>query len=331
MKHINLFMIKKFKLFERYNIMSSELVDKLDDDDIETLYDENYSISVSEIILMMPSYVWDNFDKEKFLNDFINDMINNQTLEDFNEYDLKKYIESNFTTQKEQKILDIYNSNNDEDESEYEDNMLDDLDDDELREVIEDSNEEEEFIREITEKSYTDAEDVFSDFYGIDVYDKNMIDKNNKHKIYNSYSQYVDDDGIIQSWKDGENFEEKKNYVKDNINYIGLSIEIQKKLLESEKSNALLLFDYFENYSPNRKQYDNISNKYNFQKAYIEAYMEDNFAGAIDEADEDDKEEISELRAKSLKNLYDSFGLNPKLEEEFTEDMWMINSDKFKL
>lgn len=325
-------MIKKFKLFERY-IMSSELVDKLDDDDIETLYDENYSISVSELIYMMPSYVWDNFDKEKFLNDFINDMINGQTLEDFNEYDLKKYIESNFTTQKEQKILDIYNSNNDEDESEYEDNMLDDLDDDELREVIEDSNEEEEFIREITEKSYTDAEDVFSDFCGIDVNDnKNMIDKNNKHKIYNSYSQYVDDDGIIQSWKDGEDFEEKKNYVKDNINYIGLSIEIQKKLLESEKSNALLLFDYFENYSTNRnQQYGNISNKYNFQKAYIEAYMEDNFAGAIDDADEDDKEEISELRAKSLKNLYDSFGLNSKLEEEFTEDMWMINSDKFNL
>lgn len=110
-------MIKSFKIFERYS-SNNELTDQFDDDYVDKWYEKNNSIDESEVISMASTdKILDYFDDDQYKEDFINGYISGYEFSELESSDLKSYIEEHLDDKKEQKILDIINSNNyDEDD-----------------------------------------------------------------------------------------------------------------------------------------------------------------------------------------------------------------------
>lgn len=118
-------MIKKFKLFERkYYSNEDELVDQLSEDTIEKYFKNHHEYSdIRDIIDMLSTRnILDAFDDEKYKRDYIDEYVNSYDFSDLDKDDLKYFIEQHMTEQKEEKILDIYNSNN-----YYEDDIKSDI------------------------------------------------------------------------------------------------------------------------------------------------------------------------------------------------------------
>jgi len=314
-------MIIKFKLFEG-NGLEHDLVDDLSDDTIETYYDEKYKIDAKEICSEFgPHYIWDNFDDKKYIEDYIQDEIDNASLDEFCESDLRDYIENNLSADMKEKIIEIYKENNDDEdedneeekeELEYEDSMLDDLTEDELKDVI--SNDSEyNFFEEIMNDRYGNsyAKDIISDFY----------DMEDGGTLYNSLYAYIDDGGVEKDFKNNEDFDYKKEWVE---NYINNDTDLQREILKNNPSAVLSLAELFSDSKVN----ENIGDEYEFQKLYIEKYVE---GEAEDEYYKEHEEELHHTIAEALKFLYDNFGLDPNIEEEYKEDMWLISSGKYNL
>jgi len=372
--------IKKFENFVEnktwskiYENASDDLIDELSDDTIEEYYDKHYTNDdVEELVSLWPDLIWRHIDDESFVEDFINDEINNLGIEDVsNKDDLRDFIEDNLTTKKENKIIELWkdkqddNKNNDkvskidgtvsiikDDEYKiiitsndgiiknykipepheilvddgqivskgttlstlaYDDDMLADLDEDELREVIEDSGEADDYVEKIIRKRY-EGEDAQSII-------ENMLGKLEGKELYDMVQNYLDDDAIIQDYKDNEDYGYKKEVVADSIYR---DIDLQREILENNKNNVLKLAELFaENSSSN-----NISDEYEFQKLYIEEYVKDYIDGDEDSYDE---KERGDLRAKALKYLNDNFELDSDIETEYEKDMWMVSSGKYNL
>jgi len=305
-------MIKSFKIFERASIART-LVDKLDDDFIEEYYEENWDVDIDTILEVDPSLIEDHIDDRRFVDDFIHDEVNSRSLEDFSEYEYKKFIEKNWSDVKEKYILQKYKEDNDIDEDEeleYGDYMLDNLGDDELRDVIKEDDEEEDFVQDTINDWYEgrDAMDIIGDIYG----------KVEGKELYNIVRNYIDETEIIKAYKEGEDFYYKKECVEGQIAY---DSKIQNYLLKKDKDNVLLLVDLFIDESGD----NNIGDEYDFQNIYIEKYVENN----IDEDSTDDDK--ADLRAESLKFLNDNFGLDSDIAREYDDDMWMVTSDKYNL
>ena len=318
-------MIKKFKIFEkliseRYSI-AKDLVDQFDDTYIEKWYDDNFDMDVSEIIDMSSTRnILDCFDDDRYRDDYIQDYINSYEFSEIDKDDLKRYIEKNLTTKKEDKILEIYNSNNydedDEDskkETEYEDYMLDELDQDELRDVIDDSNEESDCIEELINGWYSgrSGEDILEEFHG-------NVDRTEARELYDIISYYVDDDKLKQNWQDNKDFDYKKERLEEDLPY---NVELQRDLIDKDADNAVALADLWENESSSQ----NIGDEYDFQKGYIEKYTKDN-------TDENDDEEfVSDIKSDAVKYLYDNFGLDSNIEEEYEDYMWKVTASIYNV
>ena len=377
-------MITNFKLFESSSI-ASDLIDYCSDDFIESWYDDHYDISVSEIVSMSTaSNLLMFFDDEGYKNDFIRDYISGYEFSEIQEYDLKNYIENNLTNEKEEKILELYNSNNysgDEDivsdidgivsfviptqpndkvtrsskrqiivtsntgkikkykspkdftilvqdgeeviagevlstgkETEFSSYMLDELDEDGLREVIEDSNEEDECVEESINNWYDgqDGEDLLREFHNVDDMDAS--------DLYDVISSYINDDKLVQDWKDNEDFTYKKECIEGDIYN---NTEIQRHILEQNSDSAVQLAELWEETSSN----ETIGDERDFQKAYIEKYFEDN----KDDDEDDDSDDNKEIKADALLYLSDNFGLDSDIEEEYHDYIWKVNSAKYNI
>lgn len=314
-------MITEFKIFEKLdykkkNKILSKLMKQFDDNFIEEYYDENYAYTDPEdVIFNFPNIIWYHFDDEKFIKDFIYDEKNALTINEFSDYDYKKYIINNNSDEKIKRILKIYKKENDipkdEEGLEYDDIILDDLTEKQLKNIILKSNEEEEFLEYTLEERYEDrdAKDILSEFYDIEGDIKN---------IYDRYNQYIDEDAILKEYNDNETFDNKYSTIKDHIDN---DRELQDKLLEINKSNVLLLAKILENNYYKNEKIENIANEYDFQKLYIEQYVDKN----------KEKNTENNLRAKAIKFLYKKFELNPEIEDEYSDDMWMITMGKFNL
>jgi len=314
-------MIIKFKIFEGRGV-EHDLVDDLSDDTIENYYEEKYKISAKEICSEFgPVYIWDNFDNEKYIENYIQDEIDNASLDIFSDSDLRDYIENNLSANKKEKIIEIYKENNDEDddeddekeELEYDDSMLADLTEDELIDVISDDGDEYNFFEEYYNDLYgtSDAKDIISDMY-------NMEDGST---LYDSLYAYIDDDGIEKDFKNGEDFDYKKEWVES---YISNDISLQEEILKNNPSSVLSLAELFIENINN----ENIADEYEFQKLYIEKYVESEGEA---EYYKDHEDELHDAIAEALKFLHDEFGLEPDIEEEYKEYKWLIYSGKYNL
>lgn len=197
----------------------------------------------------------------------------------------------------------------------YDDNMLDDISGDEMKNIIEELNEEEEFMDDLIESlydEYTTAKDIVENMYG-------STDNMDGKEIMNWFYNYIDDDGIIEDYKSNEDFDYKKERISDMIERI---IELQEEVLKANKKNSLKLAELFKD----NMNYDNISDEYDFQKAFIESYVEEN-------ALEDDKEDIEQETASALTKLsvdY-NFELHPDIKSEYKDHMYGVDANKFNI
>lgn len=335
-------MIKKFKIFERlkYGDDKKELIEQLDEDDIDYFYNKNHRMDADEIISIWPDSIWDHIDNNSFIEDIIKDEVNSRELTDFDEYDYKNYIKEHLTEDKKQKILDIYKSNNEEIQEdnedvedvqkdiEFEEYMIDELSEDELREMIEDSNEESEFMKSLIRNWYynSDAKSYFEEFYGYksfnDIYKKEKYsyikpDDIVKNAI-NQFRRYINDDDLEKSYIGYADYDTKVDDVSEDILY---DKELQKKLLKVNKKNVLTLVELIDDKK-------SIGKEYKFQKAYIEEYLKDTISDDEEIYTEDEKKDII---ADSLKFLYDRFGLDTKIEKEYENELWLVHSSKYNM
>jgi len=323
-------MITKFKIFENYD--KGDLIDYVDFHLIEEIFDEEYSMDEDEIAYICSSCVVDNFDFDKFKEDFIYDMRYDRTYEDYDDYEYKEFIKNHLTDEKEEKIIEFYNDNNyDEDDedsekvTEFDIDYLDDLDNSQLIEVIEVDNDDDDFIKYIVNQQYGDysGEEVFDEFYGMS---EESIERQNKnsysfnipkyetfgHYLWKEYPQYVDKQEMVNDWKNGEDDTYKKEFVQE---YIHNSPEIQKNIIANNPDSVFDLFDLFES-----ENGDNISETYEFQKLYIEKFEEDN--------PEDLEDEII---ANAIKNINDSFELNKKIRKEYKDHLIFVDIENFNI
>ena len=296
-------MIKYFKLFEN---IENKLSIQFSDNFIEKYFDNNFLMSVREIIELWPNYIWRHVDDDEYIKDLIEDEIDSCSIDNFGEYDYIDYLKNNMTDNKEEKIIKLYNNIDDDEQEYYDSDMLDKLTEDQLKDIIEDDDENEEFIKYIVNNRYDgcDAEDVIKDIYG-----SNWI-LDHGTQIYDILRYYVEDSKIIDDWK---NDTDKREKVEEEI---CRDVYLQKKLLKKKKSNVFLLAKLFI-----KDNNTNISDEYDFQKAYITAYIKKNISNKSNDI----------LRAEALKYLYDNFELDNDIEEEYKEDMWMIGIDKFNI
>lgn len=308
--------IKKFKALNES--VKDDLIDYVDDNLIEKVYDENCYVDDDELAYICPSCVTNNFDFDKFKKDFIYDMISGSSFDNYDDYDFKEYIEENLTDEKKNKIIELYNENNDEENKEFDDDYLSDLDSEQLKEVIEEDDDEYDFVKYIVERMYGNysGEEIFEEFYGMS---DDIIDRQNKKSYsYNKpdyesfgeylwieYNHYINRIGMLEDWKNSEDFTYKKELVMD---YIENNIELQRNILTNDEDQVLNLADLFLEIGSK----DNISEEYNFQKLYIEKFIENEVI--------DDNDEIVQLKTNAITFLNDNFGLNKKLEKELRKE-----------
>lgn len=293
-------MIVKFKLFE--SKVEDEIEQQFGEDFITEYFDKNLAEDDAEqIISLWPQTAWDHIDDDEFVNDYIRNEINNLYINDFDdEEEFILYIEDHLTTAKEKKIIEIYNENNGEEELEYDSDMLDELSEEELKSVISEDDEEDDFVEFAVKRRYEDesAQEILENIYGKDI---------DGRTLYNAISNYIDDDEIIKDYNDHVDYTEKKERVLDNL-CSEFDTTLQDELLEIDDDNILLLAEYY-------KETNNDFTDYNLQKLYIEKSAEKKPEGT----------------AIALKFLHDNFGLDSDIEEEYKDEMWLIGIEKYNV
>jgi len=200
-------------------------------------------------------------------------------------------------------------------ELDYNESMLKDLSDDDLREVIEEDNEADNFIEEITNNNYSgyDAEDIIKEFYG----DIEKMSGKELNNVLDWLRNYIDEDEIVKEYMDEQEIEYKKEFTEERIHDDEI---LQKYILDNNGNKPeviILLADLFESEPDD----NNLSGEYDFQKKYIDAYVEENTDG----------KDMEELKSVAMKYLYDNFDLNSDISEEYKEYMWLIDADKYNL
>lgn len=306
-------MIKKFKIFEslyHINNILDELVEQFDNEFVDEFWEDNFKESAREIINLWPNTIWRHIDDDSYISDLIDSEISSFSIEDFSDYDFRKYLEDNTTKKQEKTILKLYNKKQlkkgNDIENYYDNYMLDELSEKQLRKLIEDADDEEKFVEFIIRDRYEgqDAQEVIEEIYGSSW----ILD--NGDDLYNMLYQYIDEDNIVEEY---ENEVDKLEEIKE---YIDNSKELQEKLIEIKKSNVLLLAEVFKE---NNNGYYNIANEYDFQKLFIEMYAKKN------------KGDKNNLKAEALKFLYDNFELDEDIKDEYEDHMWLISSGKYNL
>jgi hypothetical protein len=345
--------MKYVKLFESYGSSpAAQLVDNLEFSDVEEYFNEHLGYDdFEEIISVWPSLVWNNIDDDAAMGSIIEGEINNlSNIEEWDEEDIRDYLkykninedelEGVYKTHIENEVdleeLSEYKSElkNTEDKEEKKvlrknirvitkrikeikkmdlDDLLDEMSRDSIYEVMNEIFDVGTFVETAVNNRYAgyDLVDYIEDIWGST--DSITFDSYNNKGDWDWVLKYVDEDAVIKACSDNESYEYKEERVKEELYR---ALELQEKLLEIDPKNSLLLFELFVG------EYDDdqISDTYNFQKAYIESYAHD---------DEDEEGEYA--IAKAVKNLYDEFGLNDSIKDEYSDHMVYVTSDKFNL
>lgn len=111
-------MIKKFKMFENYGSRTkNDILKEFEYDYIDEYFMENYNIDVEEIISIWPQIIENHIDDKGFVENFIDNEINNSGIEDFSDSEYKEYIENNIDSDMELEIINFYKENEGLDEN----------------------------------------------------------------------------------------------------------------------------------------------------------------------------------------------------------------------
>lgn len=300
-------MIKNFKIFESYWDTVKELSEQFDEDFIDKYFDEHCLRTADEIIELWPTSIWKFVDDDKYIEDYIDNEINNLNIEDFCDDDYKKYIIYNISDEKEKSVLKLYNKKRKkvDKETDYDDDMLDSLTEDQLRKIIEDENEEEEFVKYIITDRYEGegAEEVIEEIYG-----KSWI-LDNGRELYTMLYNYIDDEEIVEDWK---NEVDKTEEIQENV---ARSQELQRELIKIDPDNAVVLAELWKEEDITDEN-EIIGDEYDFQKAYIQKFINNS----------ENIEENETIIENALEYLHDNFGVNNEIEKEYYPHMWRITA-----
>lgn len=311
--------MKYIKYFENILSIQDKLSEQFDEDYIKNYFRDNYIINVNEIIEEYGTEpIWDYFDGESFLEDFIQNKIEQSSIYNFDHEDYENYIIDTLDENKEIEILKIYKDNNYIDEYkeiDFDFSMISELNTNQLRDVIKDVNEEDIFIETMIKNEYgnEDYKELINEVYGENSSTYARVNLN----AINFLKKYIDSIDLIKNFKENTNFNTKYLFLSKSIVH---DISLQELLLDMNKSNVFLLSELFEDRKINKKLRNDISCFYNFQKAYIEEYLKK-------------KGDESFTRASALKYLNElcTKGLNDKIKSEYEDDMWMILSEPYNL
>ena len=351
--------MKYLKLFENYSKVfestESELLDQLDDSYIEEYWDKHLAYTdVEDVYCNFPNMVWDYINDKIALADIKRGEIDNYGIDDFSNYDFKEYINGKDVDDEDEEEIFKKHIESEIDLDELKDlkielkgetdiderkrlrkeikkikkkikeirelllsEVLDEMSEDDLREIITDVFDEEEFVESI-------IEDRFREYYSLENYIESVWGSIDSIEFNSSYSNkrgdwdwllnYLDDKALLKDFNDNEEYDHKFDSLQNNISD---TKEIQEKLLEVDSKNAIELFDLFDEDTTN-----NIGDDYEFQKAYVEAYAK-NYA--------DDESELPEGKGLALKNLYEKFGLQFDIEDEYEDYMHYVLADKYNI
>lgn len=321
-------MIKNFRKFNKINEnweLQSELIDEVDDSIIDKYFEDNYEIDFSEIA--NSSNIRNHINDDAYIQQWIDSDINNNTFEEYNDWDFKKYIKKFLTDDKEAKILELYNDNNydeddedDEKTTEFDEDLIDDLDDDQLKEVIEDDDGEYEFIEYMVNKRYKgmSAMDLIDEIYG-DLEEQEQNSDyvkygfgNKPHTLLDEVGDFVDEDAVVKEWKSEYDWTSRKEYAQSAISqHRGM----QKSILESDPKNILQLAELFE-----EEGGGDIGNDFDFQDTYVKEYEKEN--NVYDEGEEEYEEEKSLQIETALEYIDDNFDLDfDEFEKLYPKEM----------
>ena len=360
-------MIKKFKIFNEKLITESAesyLADLLDNE-IEEWYENTYDIGIMEILDMFPSIVWDHMDDERFVDDYTREEKENREIDEFDSYEFKPYIEKKLDGEKEKLIKNIYRKNKNIDDDIkadingtisinndtiiiknknknkkyklpnehdiivnngqevkkgekitklfFNDYMLEELSDDEMKSIIIDTDGEEDFIDDLIDDrydSYTTVKDIIEEIYG-------GVDHMSGDEIYKWVGDYIYEDEVIKNYKENEDFDYKREIF---INDIPYSIDLQNIILYEYKEGVLYLAELLKDVSVD----NTISDQYDFQKAFIDEYVKEFY---------EEGEDKGELIADALEKLYIEYNFekHEDIENEYSEYMWKVDSNKYNL
>jgi len=337
------------KIFES---VESDLVDELDDNFIEEYFDEHLANDdFDEIINLWPSIIWNHIDDKRAMRDIIYDEKQFRELEDF-DYDIKDYINGKHITDDEYDEIfdkhikskvdleereDLKRQLKETDDIEEKkdirkdirkinkeikrikelnlDELLDEMSNEDLRSVIEEVFDSDEFISHNIEKRYKNysLQEYVEDTYGS--VDSITFGGYNNKGDWDWILKYVDEDAVIKENQGNESFDYKRERVQEEI---ADSEILQTKILEKDPKNSIVLFDLFINNSWVNAH--TIGNDYEFQKAYIEAYAEDYYEDDLDEG-----------KSVALKSLNGNFDLDLTIQEEYSDYMHYIYADKYNI
>lgn len=167
----------------------------------------------------------------------------------------------------------------------------------------------EEFTEQDRKEKKEQLEDLWEDTDISDIMEQ-LWGKHARYEPYNYVSQFVDKNEMVGDHLDNIDFDTKYEYLRD---YIHNDYGLQKKLLEINPNTVEALFDVMDSTV-------SIGTTYEFQKLYIKTNVER----------EDPKDE-DEITAHVIKQINDKFVLDPKIEKEYKDQMYMIDSEKYNL
>lgn len=301
-------MIKTFKIFEDWKDrdIKNKLAEQFDEDFVDEYWEEHFMRDAKDIIETWPRTIWKFIDDDKYITDLIDEEKGQMGIRDFGEYDYREYLKNNMDDKKEKKVRRLFNKKIKDKENKatyYEDDMLDDLNEKQLRKIIEDFDEEEEFVEYTVTNRYEgrSAKDIASEYTSLD----------NGKELYKMFQYYIEDDEVEKDYLEDMTYNNKIEDIKEEIYR---TPELQQKLLDIKKSNALLLGELYKE----EKDEDNIYSTYEFQKLYLKYYFKKH-------------NNDPDLMAEELKFLNDNFGLDSILADKYSDYMWLVNRDKFNL
>jgi len=283
--------LKTYKLFENIALDESDLADLFSEDFIEKYFEENYEVNMEDVYERLN--LWYYVDKDLIKQNEIDYLVSVVEIDDlkFNKKNYIDFIKNN--------IKGVH----------YEK-----LDREQLIDVICDHDKETEFLEEYFKEEYInyDAEDLLIEIYG-----KNYVNEN-LHDLLKDYLN-VHEEKLIQICLDSFSFDFKYNYF---VDWIGEDINLQKKLIEMDSTTVIPLFGIMSTYESK-----SIGKTYEYQKKYIEECIKE----YDKEYDENEIEEKNEKIAKELKKINDKFKLDPKIEKEYGEYTYLIDTEKYNL
>lgn len=300
--------MKYLKYFESKENDAKNLIKKLDSDYVDKYFKENYELNFKEIVTWVD--IWQFVDSDRFVEDWINERVSGGKIKyDIDDEDnYRKYIEENLLNDEDvQQYLEKKRIKKGLEENSTYSEILEELNKKQLEKIIVDiANNEEECLRDYFENIYGDnsAYDILSELYS---------ESDLKENGYKYVENYVDDDEIKDWFYDNEDYDYKCEWISEQIEN---DLDLQKKILEEDPKNSIELFDIIDE---DRK---NICGEYDFQKAYMDTTIE-NYT------DEDGIYEDGV--AKELKKLYDKFGLDSDIEEEYEEYSFYVKAEKFNI